>query len=201
MNKLKRYFRWLCRIGYCRGFGVQSPSAYRFIRYVINEHYPYYAYSDLRDELPNVSWLERKRMELYFRIANFRQASEWLCYGGDTALLKRYVGSGCNASAVRSVQTKDVGDRKVEAECSDRTVEVALIRPVEGSEDFLTSVLHHSDMNTLILVEDIYDNPSAKKMWQTLLASPRVSVCYDLYYLGIAFTDTDRYKTSYIVNF
>ena len=91
MNKLKRYFRWLCRIGYCRGFGVQSPSAYRFIRYVINEHYPYYAYSDLRSELPDVSWLERKRMELYFRIANFRQAGTWLCYGGDTALLKRYV--------------------------------------------------------------------------------------------------------------
>lgn len=201
MNKLKRYFRWLCRIGYCRGFGVQSPSAYRFIRYVINEHYPYYAYSDLRSELPDVSWLERMRMELYFRIANFRQASTWLCYGGDTALLKRYVGCGCNASAVRSVQTKDVGDRKVEAECSDRPVEVALIRPVEGSEDFLTSVLQHSDMGTLILVEDIYDSPSAKKMWETLISSPRVSVCYDLYYLGIAFTDTDRYKTSYIVNF
>ena len=197
MNKLKRYFRWLCRIGYCRGFGVQSPSAYRFIRYVINEHYPYYAYSDLCSELPDVSWLERKRMELYFRIANFRQASTWLCYGGDTALLKRYVSSGCKASAVRAVQTKEARDGKMEAE----TVEVALIRPVEGSEDFLTSVLEHSDMDTLILVEDIYDNPSARKMWQTLLSNPRVSVCYDLYYLGIAFTDTDRYKTSYIVNF
>ena len=78
---------------------------------------------------------------------------------------------------------------------------MALIRPVEGSEDFLTSVLEHSDMDTLILVEDIYDNPSARKMWQTLLSNPRVSVCYDLYYLGIAFTDTDRYKTSYILNF
>ena len=148
MNKLKRYFRWLCRIGYCRGFGVQSPSAYRFIRYVINEHYPYYAYSDMRSELPDVSWLERKRMELYFRIANFRQASTWLCYGGDTALLKRYVSSGCKASAVRAVQTKEAMDGKMEAE----TVEVALIRPVEGSEDFLTSVLQHSDMDTLILV-------------------------------------------------
>lgn len=197
MNKLKRYFRWLWRIGYCRGFGVQSPSAYRFIRYVINEHYPYYAYSDLRSELPDVSWLERMRMELYFRIANFCQASTWFCYGGDTALLKRYVSSGCKASAVRAVQTKEARDGKMEAE----TVEVALIRPVEGSEDFLTSVLEHSDMDTLILVEDIYDNALAKKMWQTLLASPRVSVCYDLYYLGIAFTDTDRYKTSYIVNF
>ena len=24
-------------------FGVQSPSAYQFIRYVLTEHYPYYA--------------------------------------------------------------------------------------------------------------------------------------------------------------
>ena len=39
---------WLSRINHCRGFGVQSPSAYAFIRYVVNEHYPYYAYEDLR---------------------------------------------------------------------------------------------------------------------------------------------------------
>ena len=43
---LSTWWRWLCRCKYCRGFGVQSPSAYSFIRYVINEHYPYYAYSE-----------------------------------------------------------------------------------------------------------------------------------------------------------
>ena len=48
MNPIKRYIIWLRRMSYSRGFGVQSPSAYRFIRYVISEHYPYYAYADLR---------------------------------------------------------------------------------------------------------------------------------------------------------
>ena len=44
-DRVKRLCVWLMRIGYCRGFGIQSPSAYAFVRYVINEHYPYYAYS------------------------------------------------------------------------------------------------------------------------------------------------------------
>ena len=44
---LKRWSIWLRRAKYSRGFGVQSPSAYQFIRYVLTEHYPYYAYQPL----------------------------------------------------------------------------------------------------------------------------------------------------------
>ena len=51
--KVQRYLHWLRRIKYCRGFGVQSPSAYRFIRYVINEHYPYYGTLFSCSQLPS----------------------------------------------------------------------------------------------------------------------------------------------------
>ena len=58
---LSTWWRWLRRCGCNRGFGVQSPSAYAFIRYVINEHYPYYAYQELRNGLyistgGNINW-------------------------------------------------------------------------------------------------------------------------------------------------
>ena len=43
---------WAVRIGHCRGFGVQSPWAYRMVRYVINEHWPYYAYAPLAARFP-----------------------------------------------------------------------------------------------------------------------------------------------------
>ena len=46
---IKRSIVWLRRIRYSRGFGVHSPWAYKFIRYVINEHYPYYKYKDLEE--------------------------------------------------------------------------------------------------------------------------------------------------------
>ena len=52
---LKRVILWTFRMGYSRGFGVQSPSSYSFLRYVVNEHYPYYAYQNLTAELEPIN--------------------------------------------------------------------------------------------------------------------------------------------------
>ena len=71
MNLLKRYFIWFSRIHQCRGFGIQSPTDYSFVRYVINEHWPYYAY----DQLDWDDWLTSKLGRLYFRLANWKQPS------------------------------------------------------------------------------------------------------------------------------
>lgn len=74
MNRVKGWMVWLRRITRCRGFGIQSPTDYGFVRYVINEHWPYYAYSRLRDD----DWLTRKLGRLYFRLANWKQPSAML---------------------------------------------------------------------------------------------------------------------------
>ena len=192
--KVQRYLHWLRRIKYCRGFGVQSPSAYRFIRYVINEHYPYYAYDELRKELPRLDSLTRKRMELYFRISNYRQASLWLDYSrrGDTNAT--YVGRGCNATRVRNIADS-------QQPVSRDKIEVLRICPIAGCESVLAAALKQADDHTLFIIEDIGYNDTAKRMWQKLLESDITSVSYDLYYLGIAFFDRKRYKNNYIVNF
>lgn len=192
--KVQRYLHWLRRIKYCRGFGVQSPSAYRFIRYVINEHYPYYAYDELRKELPRLDSLTRKRMELYFRVANYRQASLWLDYSRRDDTIAIYVGRGCNATRVRNIadsQQPVSGDK----------IEVLRICPIAGCEALLEAALQKTDDHTLFIIEDIGYNDTAKRMWQKLLESDLTSVSYDLYYLGIAFFDRKRYKNNYIVNF
>lgn len=192
--KVQRYLHWLRRIKYCRGFGVQSPSAYRFIRYVINEHYPYYAYDELRKELPRLDSLTRKRMELYFRVANYRQASLWLDYSRRDDTIATYVWRGCNATRVRNIadsQQPVSGDK----------IEVLRICPSTGCEALLEAALQQTDDHTLFIIEDIGYNDTAKRMWQKLLESDLTSVSYDLYYLGIAFFDRKRYKANYVVNF
>ena len=192
--KVQRYLHWLRRIKYCRGFGVQSPSAYRFIRYVINEHYPYYAYDELRNELPRLDSLTRKRMELYFRIANYRQASLWLDYSRRDDTIATYVWRGCNATRVRNIadsQQPVSGDK----------IEVLRICPIAGCESLLAAALKQADDRTLFVIEDIGYNDTAKRMWHTLLESDITSVSYDLYYLGIAFFDRKCYKANYVVNF
>ena len=192
--KVQRYLHWLRRIKYCRGFGVQSPSAYRFIRYVINEHYPYYAYDELRKELLRLDSLTRKRMELYFRVANFRQASLWLDFCERNDVIATYVGRGCHATQVRCITDL----RQITA---DDRIEVLRICPTAGSEAVLEAALQQADDHTLFIIEDIGYNDTAKRMWQKLLESDITSVSYDLYYLGIAFFDRKRYKANYVVNF
>lgn len=192
--KVQRYLHWLRRIKYCRGFGVQSPSAYRFIRYVINEHYPYYAYDELRKELPRLDSLTRKRMELYFRVANFRQASLWLDFCDRNDVIATYVGRGCHATQVRRITDL----RQITA---DDRIEVLRICPSAGCEALLEAALQKTDDHTLFIIEDIGYNDTAKRMWQKLIESDLTSVSYDLYYLGIAFFDRKRYKNNYIVNF
>lgn len=192
--KVLRYLHWLRRIKYCRGFGVQSPSAYRFIRYVINEHYPYYAYDELRKELPRLDSLTRKRMELYFRVANFRQASLWLDFCERNDVIATYVGRGCHATQVRRITD-------LQQITADDRIEVLRICPSAGCEALLEAALQQTDDHTLFIIEDIGYNDTAKRMWQKLLDSDLTSVSYDLYYLGIAFFDSKRYKNNYIVNF
>lgn len=192
--KVQRYLHWLRRIKYCRGFGVQSPSAYRFIRYVINEHYPYYAYDELRKELPRLDSLTRKRMELYFRVANFRQASLWLDFCDRNDVIATYVGRGCHATQVRRITD-------LQQITADDRIEVLRICPSAGCEALLEAALQKTDDHTLFIIEDIGYNDTAKRMWQKLLESDLTSVSYDLYYLGIAFFDRKRYKANYVVNF
>lgn len=192
MKSIKRYLIWLRRMSHSRGFGVQSPSAYRFIRYVVSEHYPYYAYDDLRTKYPTLDWLTRKRMELYFRLANFSRADVMVDYSTDSKLLADYVARGCNrTTTVNALQP-------IKGKVPMRFVRISA---TEGCEEFLKTALARSEQSSIFVVEDICTNDVAHRMWQTLLGSEKVSVSYDLYYCGIAFFDTDRYKTNYIVNF
>ena len=76
MGLIRRYRTALARHHRSRGFGIHSPSAYRFVTEVLRERCPYYAYDQLR------SW--RKRLlaqgvrpmmsnheaQLLFRVAN-----------------------------------------------------------------------------------------------------------------------------------
>ena len=87
----------MCRCKYCRGFGVQSPSAYSFIRYVINEHYPYYAYSELEERYEMPGRLQHKLGRLLFRLANYWQPEK--CYSIES-LYFPYINAGCHKSVI-----------------------------------------------------------------------------------------------------
>lgn len=172
MNRLQQAFVWLKRIGHCRGFGIQSPTDYRFVRYVINEHWPYYAYEELG---PDDCWLRRKLGLLYFRLANELQPHTVI----DKLGFREYLQAGC-----RKAQIVDRAD----------VVDMAIV-PVRT--DFRLLFGKCND-RSVVVIQDIYRAP---KYWRSIERDPRVTVTYDLYYCGIVFFDPKRVKQNYIINF
>lgn len=91
MLGLKRKIVWLARVGHCRGFGVQSPWAYMIVRYVINEHYPYYAYEPLAKAYPCADMSKRKLRELCLRLANYAQPNKVVAYACTDEAVEAYI--------------------------------------------------------------------------------------------------------------
>ncbi|MCQ2255870.1 MAG: hypothetical protein MJZ29_10265, partial [Bacteroidaceae bacterium] len=65
-------FYWLNRLlraPRTRGFGVQSPTDYHFIRHVVCQKQPYYAYRTLESKTAHLSKREVEILRFYLRLA------------------------------------------------------------------------------------------------------------------------------------
>ena len=196
MYKIRRLLVWLRRWKYSRGFGVQSPWAYRFIRYVVNEHYPYYAYDDLSRLYEGYPKQIQKLCRLYFRIANFWQAEQALDYSDASEndvvrLYGTFMKRGCNKLEVVPV-------------ChADDFSSVRLMRlSVEGDyRQVFEKAVSLANASTMIIVEQIKRDKESRTFWKSIVDDPRCISTFDLYYCGIIFFDKKRYKENYVVNF
>jgi hypothetical protein len=186
---IKRAIVWLTRFTHSRGFGVQSPTAYRFLRYVVNEHYPYYAYDDMLKSVPELDNRRRKLCRLYFRIANFRQAGKWLIYGEDSDAYAKYIKAGSN----KSVFVSCVEDGE--------TVEAALISTRANYKSVYEEIVAHSDEKTILVIQHIKRNPLTRMFWNNIVSDQRTGITFDLYYCGIVMFDKKVHKQNYKVNF
>ena len=154
------------------GFGIQSPTDYAFVRYVVNEHWPYYAYDELHEE----NWLREKLGRLYFRLANWRQPAEMPADD-----YQQWWRAGC---------------RRLKFVEELTTVELArlLIEDHDGFERLAALC----NQQSVLVVEGLWRD---KQQWKAIEADPRVGTTFDLYYCGIVLFDTQRYKHHYKINF
>ena len=172
MQRLKYLFVWLSRIGHCRGFGIQSPTDYWLVRYVINEHWPYYQYEALGKE---DDWLTRKLGQLYFRLANWRQP-EMIESDG----YQEYLQAGC---------------RKATFGESSELIRMTLDGDYRQRLAYIYNKVYD---DTVLIVEGLWQN---RPFWKEIKADERAVITFDLYYCGIAFFIPSRTKQHYIINF
>jgi hypothetical protein len=76
------------------------------------------------------------------------------------------------------------------------SIELARIT-VDQWDDF-QSQLTHCDQETVLVIEDIWHN---WPLWQQIARDQRTGTTFDLYYCGIVFFDTKRFKHNYKINF
>ena len=188
-NRIMRLFVWLGRLHLCRGFGVQSPTDYAFIRYVINEHYPYYAYEELLHQHPGADAISRKLAQFYFRASNYLQPSVIVDAHPTNDLYILYMHAGCRkARIVDDVTATD-------------TVDMMRITLNGNYRDIVEQAFEKSSRTSLLIFEGIKDSADARAFWRQIQKDRRVGVTFDLYYAGVVFLDTDRFKQNYKVNF
>ena len=172
VNQLKAAGIWLRRIGHCRGFGIQSPSDYWLVRYVINEHWPYYQYEALGR---NDDWLTRKLGRLCFRIANWRQPAVI-----ESSAFRDYLQAGCR--------------KAVWGESSE-----LMVLSLEGDWRSRLSYIYNKVSADSVLV--VTGLSKARDVWREIVNDERAVLTFDLYYCGIVLFDKKRDKKNYIVNF
>lgn len=186
MRLYRRPWVWLARVRKRRGYGVHSPFAYTFIRGVVNEPWPYYAYERLSHLHP---WLQRHILtypmhcrRMLFRVANAVQPQTFRLVG-DLSLERRYI-----TAAVPSAVEVNEGNAMFVVVGSDsitQAAQLAATMPPEGA----------------MIIEGIHRNRSNHALWQTLQADSHTGITFDLYDYGILLFDHSRTKQHYIVNF
>ena len=182
------------RFTHLRGFGIQSPSAYRFDREVINAHHPYHAYADLQLAFPHEDRLTLKLARLYFRIAHAVQARQWALCTHRNDVYCAYAQAGCH--------TTILVDGDEESELGKVAASDVLVTTMEDDrwpmcEAFVSSAHERS----MLIVEGIYASKKTKMRWNELVNDERTGVAFDLYDCGIIFFDFTKSKQLYIINF
>ena len=186
---------WLSRIHRCRGFGIQSPWAYRMVRNVINEHYPYYGYADMERALPHLDALTRKMAKLCFRLSNHLQPRLIADMGTQQETYGAYFRAGCHKAAYKTGEA-----------AMAMMTEADIIRISPEADRLAMSVAVDAAMasaheGALVLLHDIHRDAGMRLCWQTIVEQTPGVVTFDLYYCGLVFFEKKRYKQNYIINF
>ena len=187
--------RWVTRLRNTYGYGVQSPTDYRFLKYVIRERGDYYAYADLRAGT-SMSRAALKKGLLYFRIANALQPDILCDTTPNAGQYKPFFQSGCGKlnidnSALLSLDAR-IGDSKrllLRLSCRDYML------------DALRQLFSMLPQSTVVLLEDVGFDATARERYHTLLQTDEVRVCFDLGESAICFLTNNRYKQTYYLFF
>ena len=183
-RELISYIKLLPRLPQSFGFGVQSPSAYSFIKYVINEKCPYYSFDLLNKTFFDIPIKEIKLYQLYFRLANYLQPHSWIDLTSHSDISSKFVTAG----------KKQINYQFISDVSEIHSFDIALVDEIDELQ--IKKLIGSAKKDSLVIIEHIYTSKEKKSFWKRIIQDNRVSVTFDLYECGLVFFD-DRPKNHY----
>ena len=186
MNLRRHPLVWLRRFRHRKGYGVHSPFAYSFIRGVLLEPWPYYAYAELDRLHP---WWQRHVLtypvrcrRMLFRLANAVHPGA-MAIVGERPVEQAYMSAAVPSAAWAEAAAADL-------------VLIASERLAEALQ--LAELLPRG---ATIACEGINESAEARSIWQKLKNHARTTITFDLYTYGIALLDRPLTPADYEVCF
>lgn len=182
---LKERIKHAVRFRHKRGFGVHSPFMFNLILNVIRDRKKRYRYPFGAEAKRKIGYRERKFYRLLFRLAEFLEVKNILCFGVKTDDLSLYL--------------------------SELPAELRCNQPIFMAEaDFIyigkdaRAVLQNVALNLgrvlqserrCVVITDIYKNSFNARLWQQWRGKATVTV--DMMWYGILFFDEKLQKGRY----
>lgn len=199
----KRPFIWLKRFPHRRGYGVHSPTAFRFITQVVLQPTPYYKYSELKQQEQALPKSERgyepmRVKRLLFRLANECRA-DVIIDAGNLSFSAAYLKAArVNASYL---PVRELNELFLEVDQPIHFLYLHRYRDVQFMKRVFEVCASRACPCTLFVIEGIGYSEEMASLWRQMQQDERVGVTYDLYDVGILCFDHSKNKQHYIVNF
>ena len=168
---------------------------------MVNEHYPYYKYEHLAEQVYGIDKTTRKLCKFYFRLANYQQAHTFVDCFPTSSCYKIYVDAGCQKANYHRI-TEAISEEEL-IHLFSNIGEYSMVRVplVANYRLVIDKALDYLPSSSVLIIENIKRDKEAQKYWSELISDSRTGVSFDLYYCGVLFLKNDMVKQSYIVNF
>lgn len=185
-------FVWLWRIRHRRGYGIHSPFAFSIVKGVIYERGTYLPYAPLTllRKQRNIKTSERDD-RLLLRLANEHQPCSALLLTSPDDIATEYLKAGCKTCQYEVCQ--NVGSAKQEE------YDLVYIAPIGNLH--LESILPLLSQRALLICRDIRYNKETLNNWKVCASNTKLRLSFDLYHIGLAYTETRLNKEHHIINY
>ena len=216
--------KWIRRKRNSWGYGIQSPSDFYFVRHVLRELSPYYAYAALEemaatygDLLPHYTDAVNR---LLFRLANHLHPTTIVEVGAGTSTFAmsmacpsaRCIAITPSKECASTMRELSANNPNIEIENGDEMALFSLslqkeerigifhIAHTPHYREVVEAALPHTTDHTLFIIEGITDNRQKNEWWKSLQENPLTGISYDLDNIGLLFFNRTRHKDTYWIN-